>query len=166
MLKKIIFTGFLIFMISTTALAQLGQPEHVSQLFSMACVFNKTLADKGEVNVYIYKSDGVYNVLKSFEGQKMGNVTIKNISSGSSMPSNQPDMLYIGNADKASELINYCNDNSVLCMTNDAEIVNAGASIGVSLIGGKATILLNPKGVAAQNQSFNPAIMKIAKVAN
>lgn len=166
-MKNFLFSSVLIvLLISSSIFAQDGkaQPEHVSQLFSMACVFNKTLSAKSEVSVYIYKDDGVTTAMKSFEGQKVGSVILKEVASGSDLPASQPDILFIGDKDKSEALITYCNENAVLCLTSEPDIVKEGASLGVTLKGGKAMLLLNPKGVAAQKQSFNPAIMKIAKV--
>ena len=151
-------------MIFSTIFAEDAGPEAVQQLFSMVCVFNKTISEKGEVSAYIYKDDAVLNAMKSFQGQKLGNVILKSVTGGNDIPASAPDMLFIGNADKAADLISFCNSNSVLCMTANPDVVNSGAAIGVTVKDGKAMLLLNPQGVADQNQSFNPAIMKIAKV--
>ncbi len=166
MRKTTLFLVLISLLIFSNSFAQYEQakPKNVTQLISMACVFNKGIAAKPEITIYIYDHPDVTNALQSFVGQKMGNTKVKEVRSGTGLPAAKPDIVFIGKKDKAQEFIDYCNTNSILCLTIFPDVVNQGASLGVALKDGKAVLLLNPKGVAAQNQNFNPAIMKMAKV--
>jgi hypothetical protein len=164
--KKMLLVFGLILIVSVTLFGQYekANPADVSQLFSMACVFNKGISEKTEITIFIYKDDPTATALKTFEGQKMGNATVKSIVNSTTAPTAAPDILFIGNDDKADELIDYCNANSILCLTSLPDVVKQGASLGIGLSNGNPTLLLNPNGVAAQSQNFNPAIMKMAKI--
>ncbi len=142
-----------------------AQPTQVSQMLSMACVFEKNISAQTECNIYVYNSPDIQNAIKSFKGQKLGNATLKSLTSGSTLPSTKPDIVLIGNAENYAKILNYCNDNDVLSLTNIPDLVKEGVTLGMGVDGsGTPKLLINPKGVAAQGKNFNPAIMKMAKV--
>lgn len=168
-MKKNLTIGILVMAIVTTGnlFAQYSPADaaQASQMVSMACIFEKGISEKSDCEIYIYNNSDVQNAIKSFEGQKLGNTTLKTLSAGNEIPVNKPDIVFIGNKKNFDEVLAYCNDNDVLTLTNIPALVKKGVTLGMGVDNaGKPRLLINPEGVAEQGRNFNPAIMKIAKV--
>jgi hypothetical protein len=167
MKTKLTIATFLIVLTAGNVFAQYSPADatHSSQMVSMACIFEKGISEKADCEIYIYKNPDVQNVIKTFEGQKLGNTTLKTLSSGEGLPTGHPDIVFIGDKKNFEELLAYCNDNDVLTLTNIPSLVKKGVTLGMGVDGaGTPRLLINPDGVAEQGRNFNPAIMKIAKV--
>jgi hypothetical protein len=156
----------LIFMTSLFAQYKPAPADQVSQMVSMACVFEKNISTQTECNIYVYNNDDIQKAIASFKGQKLGNATLKSLESGNTVPVNKPDIILIGDKRNFAEILAYCNDNDVLSLTNIPELVKKGVTLGmgVEVSSGTPKLLINPTGVAEQGKNFNPAIMKMAKV--
>jgi len=166
-MKKTLTTIVIILILTTSIFAQYkpADPSQVSQMLSMACVFEKNIAALTECNVYIYDNADIEAAISSFKGQKLGNATLKSLTAGNTIPSTKPDIILIGNKNNYAEILAYCNENDVLSLTNIPSLVKKGVTLGMGIDGsGIAKLLINPEGVAKQGKNFNPAIMKMAKV--
>jgi len=166
-MKQLLTTTAILLILVTSMFAQYtpADASQVSQMVSMACVFEKNISSQTECNIYVYNSPDIQKAIQSFKGQKLGNATLKSLTSGSTLPNSKPDIILIGNEANFSEILSYCNDNDVLSLTNIPELVKQGVTLGMGIDGsGTPKLLINPDGVAEQGKNFNPAIMKMAKV--
>ncbi|MBN2280312.1 MAG: DUF4154 domain-containing protein [Candidatus Marinimicrobia bacterium] len=166
-MKKTLTTLAILFIATTSIFAQYkpADPSQVTQMLSMACVFEKTIASLSECSIYVYDNADIEKAVSSFKGQKLGNATLKNLTAGNSLPSERPDIILIGNSNNYAEILAYCNENDVLSLTNIPSLVKKGVTLGMGIDdAGAPKLLINPEGVAEQGKNFNPAIMKMAKV--
>ncbi len=166
-MRRTLTTLAIILVLATSIFAQYkpADPSQVSQMLSMACVFEKNIAALTECNVYVYDNADIEAAISSFKGQKLGNATLKSLTAGNTLPTSKPDIILIGNKNNYAEILAYCNENDVLSLTNIPSLVKKGVTLGMGIDGsGTAKLLINPKGVAEQGRNFNPAIMKMAKV--
>ncbi len=157
----------LIFLTSGNVFAQYSPVSsfQISQMVSMACVFEKTISKQAECSIYIYDNEEIEKAIKSFEGQKLGNATLSSLTAGDIIPTSKPDIVIIGNKKNYKEILAYCDENDILALTNIPTLVKKGVSLGMGVDNaGQAKLLINPKGVANQGRNFNPAIMKMAKI--
>ncbi len=166
-MKKLLTTTAILLILVSSMFAQYtpAAPDQVSQMVSMACVFEKNISALTECTIYVYNSPDIQKAIQSFKGQKLGNATLKSLTSGNTVPSTKPDIILIGDEANFAEILSYCNDNDVLSMTNIPALVKKGVTLGMGVDGsGSPKLLINPDGVAEQGKNFNPAIMKMAKV--
>jgi hypothetical protein len=97
-------------------------------------------------------------------GAKIGNSTVANVMSGDGLPIIQPAILYLGDASKVDEAINYTRSKQILSISGIPDLVNNGITLGIGIgDDGKPSVLLNMSSSKEENLVWNPAILKIAK---
>ena len=87
-MKKTLITITIVLVLATSIFAQYkpADPSQVSQMLSMACVFEKNIAAQTECNVYVYDNADIEAAITSFKGQKLGNATLKSLTAGNTIP--------------------------------------------------------------------------------
>jgi hypothetical protein len=131
-------------------------------IFAKIIGFNKSLS--GNITIYIMGSDEMKSKLSKAIGKKSGGAIIKSIESGAGLPTSKPHILYIDkSAANAEEALKYCTDNGVMSITGSEDLVTKGASLGLTIVGGKPKILLGTKGTKNEKIKWNPVIFKLAK---
>jgi hypothetical protein len=76
-----------------------------------------------------------------------------------------PDILYVGDPLMVDKATKYARLNNILSVTGHPILAPRGVTISIGLgENDKPVVLLNQVASAAENHSWNPAIMKIAKI--
>ncbi len=140
-------------------------PEVAAPLIIKLAGFEKNLSGSGkDLSVYVMGSPAMYAVLGNMIGAKIGNSTVANVMSGDGLPIIQPAILYLGDASKVDEAINYTRSKQILSISGIPDLVNNGITLGIGIgDDGKPSVLLNMSSSKEENLVWNPAILKIAK---
>lgn len=137
----------------------------VSQVIIQACLFEKSIAAQKEISIYVMGDKAVADVLSAYKGQALGSAKLKKLESGEDIPADKPTILFLGNAELTSKASSYCQENSVLSVTNLPKAIKGGISLGIGINGsGSPSLLLNPTQTAKEGKNWNPAIMKMAEI--
>lgn len=137
-----------------------------SALFLKLLGFNKSLSK--DAKVYVLGSDAFVAEIKKQVGAPVGSTSmLAQVDGGAALPTEKPDVLYIGDAAQAAAALKYAAENKILTITGVPEVQESGASLAVlvSLADSKPKVVLNPATSKAEGVDWNPAIMKIATVA-
>jgi hypothetical protein len=127
--------------------------------------FEKNLSgSSGDLTIYVMGAPNVAEELKTAIGKKIGQATVANVEKGENLPGTKPALLYIGNATKVDEAIQYSRTNKILSVSGIPELVAKGVTVGIDIgEDGKPKILLNLTSSAAEGLDWNPALLKFAQ---
>ena len=128
--------------------------------------FEKNLSSQAnDITIYILDAEDVATELKKLIGAEIGKAILKNVESGSELPSTAPSVLYIGNASKVKEAIQYTQTNKILSITGKPDLASKGVSLSIGIgKDGKPKILLNLTSSEDEKLNWNPAIIKISEI--
>jgi hypothetical protein len=149
--------------ITMIGFAQNVPPEIAAALIIKLSALEKNLSSGSEITIYVMGDEQIAASLKKGLNSKIGKATLTNVSSGESLPSDKPSILYIGNEAQLIEATQYTQANNVLSI-GSSEAATKGATLGIGLgDDGKPTVHLNLSSSKEEGLDWNPAIMKIAK---
>ncbi len=134
-------------------------------LFMKLLTFDKNLSKKENITIHIIGSSDFAAEIEKRVGSKIGSSTLSAITQGPDIPKQKPSVIYLGDASKLNEVLQYTSTNKILSITGMAELVPKGVSLGVgiSVKDNKPKVLLNKNSSKNENIYWNPAILKIAK---
>ncbi|MDX2112092.1 MAG: YfiR/HmsC family protein [Verrucomicrobiota bacterium] len=134
-------------------------------LFLKLLGFDKTLAK--DAKLYVLGADGFAAEIKKQVGTPVGSSSmLAQVDGGATLPSEPPNILYIGETALGADALKYAADNKIITISGNPKALATGASLAVviSTADGKPRVLLNPKTSKAEGVDWNPAIMKLATV--
>jgi len=109
------------------------------------------------------------NVAKAFQASvntTVGSMKVARVLSGSELPTEKPDVLFIGGRDKVEAAIAYTRTQKVLSMARSDRLISKGVTLTVyQTPDGKAQITMNMSGALLEGVDINPATLKVASVA-
>jgi len=133
-------------------------------LFVKSLAFNKGLASGGDISIYVMGSPEFATAMKSGIGKPVGQARISAVTTGEGLPTEKPEVIYVGNASMTNTVIEYTRANGIMSMTGQPDQVKKGVALGVGVREGKPKILLNLSASKAEGIDWNPALLKIATV--
>ncbi|MDY6989244.1 MAG: YfiR/HmsC family protein [Thermodesulfobacteriota bacterium] len=86
------------------------------------------------------------------------------MTTGDSLPTDKPEVIYVGSASMRDSVIEYTRANGVMSITGLPAQVKKAVTRGVGLRQGKPRILVNLTASKAEGIDWNPALLKIAAV--
>jgi hypothetical protein len=122
--------------------------------------FEKNIS-KSDISIYVLGSSEITAELK----KAIGKANIKIVTSGKNMPAEPPTILFLCDAGKVDEAMNYTRKNKVLSATNLTDLISKGITLGFGVgTDNKPKILLNLNSSVEEGLDWNPAIMKVAQI--
>jgi len=164
MRRFLILVLLLVLTISLSAKITQSSPGKAAQSVISVGVFEKNLAKTGEISIYVLGNKKVASNLKNYLNQKIGKAKLKQVKYGETLPSEKPDILFLGQKKKVEQVKKYCRKNNVLSITNLPSLVNKGITMGIGMQDGQTQLVLNPDSTKKEGVKWKSAIMKIAKV--
>lgn len=127
--------------------------------------FEKTIANSGDITIYVLDAPEVARELKEAIGMSVGKSTLKAVTSGKTLPTDKPTVIYFDNASRLDAVIRHTHANKILSATGHPDLVNKGVTLGFGIgDDNKPKIILNPSASLEEGMEWNPAIFKIAKI--
>jgi hypothetical protein len=139
-------------------------PELQAALFVKALAFNRGLASGGKISIHVIGSPAFAAAMKSGVGKAVGQARIGGVTEGDSLPTERPEVVYVGSASMTDRVVEYTRANGIMSITGRPEEVKKGVTLGVGVLKGKPKILLNLPSSKAEGIDWNPALLKIASV--
>ena len=133
-------------------------------LFLKLFGFNKGLSAGGDISVHVVGSPEFAAALQKAVGESIGRARISSVTQGKSLPSKKPTVVYLGDASKTDEIIEYTRADKILSITGLPDQVPKGITLGVGILGDKPRIILNVSSSKEEGIDWNPALLKIASV--
>ncbi len=138
-------------------------PEELqAAIFYKILGFNKNL--KGDITLHVIGNPKIANHFKQIIGRKLGDATLKEVTSGNNLPNGKAHIIYIGKTDDATDILAYCQQNLVMSIAGDEKTVKAGASLGLTVEKGKPKIILGLKGTKNEKINWKAVIFKLSRV--
>lgn len=149
--------------------------EQVAQATMSACGLAKSIQELESADIYVLGNEKIAQALKKYEGCRVGDVIIKSIKSGNSLPKVKPNVLVCGNKEYIYMTKYYCRNNNILSIGAYPELCYQGLTLslyrqnddkdGESL--SKVRLLLNSKSAKMERVSWNRSISSVSyKVKN
>ncbi|MBN2028912.1 DUF4154 domain-containing protein [bacterium] len=136
----------------------------VSAMIVKVIAFEKNISSFGDITIYVLDAPDVAEELRKAVGMSVGESTLKDITSGKTLPSNKPSMIYFDDASQLNGVIEYTHQNKILSATGHPDLVDKGVTLGFGIgEDNKPKIFLNLNGSLEEGLDWNPAILKIAK---
>jgi hypothetical protein len=155
-----------IFFFSLSAAVQDAVAADKAPVPVQAALFLKLIAfdqsRTGDVTVHVLGDAAFANELKKGVGKPLGGGTLASVVEGTSLPTEKPSVLYIGDSTMCAKAVEYTRANDVLSITGMPDLVGKGVSLGVGITDGKPVVLLNVALSKEEGCNWNPAILKIA----
>ena len=147
------------------AVEQEAPPSVVAALTVKLMAFEKSIGGSSrELTIFVLGAPAIAEELKVGLGTSVGSAKLVSVLKGDGLPAAKPSVLFIGNAAKSGEAIQYARANKILTVTGIPSLVSKGVTLGIALgDSGKPEILLNLTASVAEGLDWNPAIMKVAK---
>lgn len=144
---------------------QEAPPGVVAALTIKLMAFEKSLGGSPrDLTVYVLGAPAVADELKVGIGTGVGSARLAGVLRGDSLPAVKPSVLFVGNAAKCGEAIQYARANKILTITGTPGLAAKGVTLGIGLgDNGRPEIVLNLTASVAEGLDWNPAIMKVAK---
>jgi hypothetical protein len=144
----------------------LDAPQNIAAaLLIKLSAFEKTISSTGDVMVYVLGAPDVASELQKVVGQSIGQSRLAKVKSGENIPAEKPDILYIGKTSKLTQAIAYTRNNKILSITGMPNLVMEGVTLGIGVgSDGRPKVVLNLSSTVEENLTWNPAIMKIARI--
>jgi hypothetical protein len=118
------------------------------------------------ITIYVL---GDANVAKAFQtqvNQTIGAMKVAKVLSGDELPSERPDVLFIGDKDKVDQAVLYTRQYKVLSMARNEKLLPRGVTLVVSANReGDTQISMNMSGALLEGVQVNPATLKVVRVA-
>ena len=125
----------------------------------------KICTSNNEITIYVLDAADVAKVFRESIGQTFGKAVLKSVNAGTELPENIPTILFIGNALRVKEAIDYTRKHNILSTTNLSGLVARGVTFGIELgKDNKPKIFLNPTASIEEGMDWNPVIFKVVKI--
>jgi len=137
---------FFAFCDNSSLLAQdidVAPPKLQAALFLKLLAFNKGLASGGDISIHVMGSPEFAAALKTAIGKPVGQGKISAVSVGDSLPTEKPEVIYVGSASMTDRVVEYTRTNGIMSITGRPDQVEKGVALGVGVLEGKPRILLN-----------------------
>jgi hypothetical protein len=163
--KATLLLGLLLLAAFSASDASDAPPDVASKLVIQLVTFEKTLmSTEGEMTIHVVGSAELASALKNSVGWQLGKRKLSKVTSSNALPTEAPDVLFLCDKNKLSEVIEYTRKEQIFSMTNIPKLVKKGVSLGIGVGGkGQPTVTLNLSASKAEGLDWNPAILKIAK---
>jgi hypothetical protein len=139
-------------------------PEIQAALFVKLLGFDRSL--RGDVSIIVIGDPKFAAEMRKGIGKDIGTGKLISVAESAELPSEKPSVVYLGDASKVREVMDYARANKILSITGIPELAELGISMGIGVSGGKPEVLLNMSSSKAEGRDWNPAILKIAKIIN
>ena len=127
--------------------------------------FEKNIANSGDITFYVLDAPDVVAELKKAIGMSIGKCTLKNVTSGKTLPTDKPSVIYFDDASRLNAVIRYTHENKILSATGHPDLIDKGATLRFGIgEDNKPKIFLNLNASLEEGLDWNPAILKIAKI--
>jgi hypothetical protein len=157
----------------TSASAQVGKGSASFTAFNLVKIMamEKNLSHAGkEVSVYVLNDSDLQSELEGMIGQTIGSATLKSVSGGGTMPSERPDVIYLGDPDKylmnsglMQSILEYARGEKILTVTHEAMLIYKGITLGIASAGGTPKFYINLKSSKESGVDWNKAVIKLAE---
>jgi len=158
---------------SSSAFAQVGKGDAsftASNLVKIAGM-EKHLAKAGkEISVYVINDPALASVLQGMVGQAVGEGKLATVKSGRTIPTERPDIIYIGNPDDflfnptmMKSFLDYTKENKILSVTHEAMLIYKGVALGIASQEGNPKFYLNLQASKDSGMDWNKAVIKLAE---
>ena len=122
----------------------------------LVCVYNKDIIQRNSFSLYIYDNQDLAKNFGFYKGQPVGSTILEEINSGTSLPTTPPNVMFIsGNSTNVDHIINYCNENEILMVTDHPKLLRKGVTVGVGSYSGEIKILLNTEAIHGSDTAWN-----------
>jgi len=139
-------------------------PKLQAGLFLKLLAFNKGLASGGDISIYVMGSPEFAAAMRTGIGKTVGKARIRSVTEGNSLPTDKPEVIYVGSASMTDTVIKYTRANHIISITGRPDQVEKGVTLGVGVLAGKPRILLNLWSSKEEGIDWNPAILKISTI--
>jgi len=139
-------------------------PKLQAGLFVKLLEFNKGLASGGDISIYVMGSPEFAAAMKTGIGKAVGKARISAVTEGNNLPTDKPEVIYVGSASMTDTVIKYTRANHIISITGQPGQVEKGVTLGVGVLAGKPRILLNLWSSKEEGIDWNPAILKISTI--
>jgi hypothetical protein len=139
-------------------------PKLQAGLFVKLLAFNKGLASGGDISIHVMGSPEFAAAMKAGIGKAVGQARISAITEGNSLPTEKPEVIYVGSASMTDTVVEYTRANHIMSITGRPDQVEKGVTLGVGVLAGKPRILLNLWSSREEGIDWNPAVLKISTV--
>jgi hypothetical protein len=127
----------------------------------------KQFASKPQgITIFVLGDSNVAKAFLSYVDQSVGTLRLAKVLSGDQLPTEKPDVLFIGDKDKVQDAVKYTRANGVLSMARNEKFISQGVTLNVYLgQAGTPEISVNMSGALLEGVEVNPATLKVARVA-
>lgn len=139
-------------------------PQLQAALFVKVLGFNKGLASGSDISIHVMGSPEFAAAMRSGIGKRVGQARIGAVTQGDSLPTEKPEVIYVGSVSMTDRVLEYTRANSIISITGLPEEVKKGVTLGVGILEEKPKILLNLPASKMEEVDWNPALLKIATV--
>jgi len=131
--SKKIMTVLVVVVLSVSLFAGLkpATPEQVAKVTMSACALAKNIQTLESVDIYVLGDKKVAKEMEKYEGWKVGDLTIKSVKSGNTLPGFRPQILVCGKNADVEEVKNYCRKNHVLSIGAAPNSCEKGLSLSM-----------------------------------
>lgn len=133
-------------------------------LFLKVLAFETRISSQSDLTVYVVGSSEFAEELRKSIGEPVGKTKLSEVKDGPGLPSDKPEVIYVGNTSKLGEIVDYTKKNKVLSITGLPGLVAQGVTLGIGVLDDKPKILLNISSSKAEGAEWNPAIMKVCTI--
>jgi hypothetical protein len=118
------------------------------------------------ITVYVLGDSNVAKAFLAMTNQQFGTMKLAKVLSGEDLPAEKPDVLFIGDRNKADQAIKYTRENKVLSMARTDRLITKGVTLTIhASADGSTLISMNMSGALLEGIDVNPATLKVARVA-
>jgi hypothetical protein len=127
----------------------------------------KQFSGKSEgITVYVLGDNNVAKAFQAVTEQQFGSMKLARVLFGEDLPAEKPDVLFIGDRNKADQAIKYTRENKVLSMARSDRLIPKGVTLTIyTSPDGGTVITMNMSGALLEGIDVNPATLKVARVA-
>ena len=131
-------------------------------LMQKIIAMENNLAAKQEVSIYVLDAPKILRLLEREVGLQLGSSKLVKVDTGTTVPEEKYDVIYIGSSAKEKHAVEYAIENQVLTLYPIIEGMNNIGSLGLGIKSGRPTFLLNIGQSRAEGLDWNPAILKVS----
>lgn len=135
----------------------------VAPMIGKLLAFEKNIA--GNITIYVLGAPDVAAEFEKGIGKTIGRATIVKVDQGPDLPATKPTILYIGDAVKVRQVLQYTQAEKVMSTTGQPALVQSGVALGIGIgEDGKPKVLLNVTTSEREALNWNPAIYEVAQL--
>lgn len=161
---KYSWLGLMLLVFGSQAWAEPLPSSLLTPLIVRVLSYEATLANSESVSIYVLNAPEFAVELRKMIGRSVGKAKLERVDSGSDLPTTRYSAIYVNDASRIAEVLNYSRGQKVLSISGNPDLIGKGVAICIDSKGGRPQFTLNLTATKEENLAWDPLLTRNAVI--